>query len=74
MASKKKKSGLLSTNATVADNRRAGFEYSFEDKFTAGIALTGTEVKSLRMGQCSINESHVAPKRGEIFLWNAHIP
>lgn len=70
---KNKKSGMISTDATVADNRRAGFEYSFEDKFDAGIVLTGTEVKSLRLGQCSINESHVAPKRGEIFLWNAHI-
>jgi SsrA-binding protein len=71
---KKKKSGLISTNTTVADNRRAGFEYSIEDKFEAGIILTGTEVKSLRLGQCSINESHVAPKRGEIMLFNAHIP
>lgn len=71
---KNKKSGLISINTTVADNRRAGFEYSFEDKFEAGIVLTGTEVKSLRHGQCSINESHVAPKKGEIFLWNAHIP
>lgn len=70
---KKKKSGLLSTNVTVADNRRAGFEYALEDKFEAGIILTGTEVKSLRLGQCSINESHVAPKRGEMFLFNAHI-
>jgi SsrA-binding protein len=71
---KKKKSGLISINTTVADNRRANFEYSIEDKFEAGIVLVGTEVKSLRHGQCSINESHVAPKRGEIFLWNAHIP
>lgn len=71
---KKKKSGLISVNATVADNRRARFEYAIEDKFEAGIVLTGTEVKSLRHGQCSINESHVAPKRGEIFLWNSHIP
>ncbi len=77
MASDKKKgrkSGLISVNTTVADNRRAGFEYTFEDRYEAGIVLTGTEVKSLRHGQASINESHVGPRRGEIFLWNAHIP
>lgn len=76
MASKKKnksKSGLLSTNVTIADNRRAGYEYTLEDKFEAGIALTGTEVKSLRQNQCSIKESHVGVKHGEIWLFNAHI-
>ncbi len=71
---KKSKSGLLSTNALVAENRRARFDYHIEDKFEAGIALQGTEVKSLRMGQCSLNESHVGPKNGEIYLFNAHIP
>ncbi len=65
---------MISTNQTVADNRRARFDYQIEDKFEAGIALTGTEVKSLRMGQCSINESYVGPKNGEIFLFNCHIP
>lgn len=75
MASKKKdkKSGLLSTNVTVAENRRARFEYSLEDKFEAGIMLTGSEVKSLRTGQCSINEAYVGPQRGEIWLFNANI-
>ena len=74
MAGKKKKTSLLSTNAQVTDNRRARFDYELEDKFEAGIQLTGTEVKSLRHGQCSINESYVGPKDGEIFLFNAHIP
>ena len=68
------KSGLISTNQTVADNRRARFDYQIEEKFEAGIALTGTEVKSLRMGQCSLNESYVGPKGGEIFLFGSHIP
>ena len=45
---KKKKSGMLSVNATFAENRRAKFEYHIEDTFEAGIALTGTEVKSLK--------------------------
>lgn len=75
MSSKKKKSksGLLSTNVTVADNRRATYEYTLEDKFEAGLVLTGTEVKSMRTGQCSIKEAHVGVKKGEIWLFNAHI-
>lgn len=75
MAKKKNtKSGLLSTNATVAENRRARFDYAVEDTFEAGIELTGTEVKSLRHGQCSLNEAYVGPKGDEIYLFNAHIP
>lgn len=71
---KNSKSGMVSTNATVAENRRAKFDYHLEDKFEAGIELVGTEVKSLRLGQCSINEAYVGPKREEIFLFNANIP
>lgn len=75
MAKKKdKKSGLLSKNVTIADNRRARFDYHLEDRFEAGIVLKGTEIKSLRHGQCSINEAHVGPRKGEIFLYNCHIP
>lgn len=71
---KKKKSGLISTDKIVTDNRRANFEYELFDKFEAGIALTGTEVKSLRHGQCSLAESYVGPKEGEIYIYNMHIP
>lgn len=71
---KKSKSGLLSVNATVAVNKRARFEYFIEETFEAGIMLTGTEVKSLRLGQCSIAESYVGPKNGEIFIHNLNIP
>lgn len=74
MAKKDKKGGLLSINVTVADNRRARFDYQLEEKFEAGIMLAGTEVKSLRHGQCSLNEAYVGPHRGEIWLQNAHIP
>lgn len=76
MATKKKKSGsgLLSTNALVAENRKARFEYEIGETFEAGLALRGTEVKMLRHGQCGLTESHVAPKKGELFLINAHIP
>lgn len=65
---------MLSTNATVAENRRARFDYHLEEKFEAGIALVGTEVKSLRLGQCSLNESYVGPKGSDIYLFNANIP
>ncbi len=69
-----KKTGLISTNKTVGENRRARFDYSLEDKFEAGIMLVGTEVKSLRHGQCSIAEAYVGPKKGEIWIFNANIP
>lgn len=71
---KDKKSGLISTNKTVAENRQARFEYALEDKFEAGIMLAGTEVKSLRHGQCSLNEAHVGPKGSDLYLFNANIP
>ncbi|MEZ5815137.1 MAG: SsrA-binding protein SmpB [Alphaproteobacteria bacterium] len=75
MAKKKdKKSGLISANATVADNKRARFDYALEDQFEAGVMLVGTEVKSLRMGQANIKEAYVGPKDGELWLFNANIP
>lgn len=59
---------------TVAENRRARFDYFIEDKFEAGIALTGTEVKSLRSGQGSIAESYAEVRGGEVWLVNANVP
>lgn len=59
---------------TVAENRRARFEYFLEDFFEAGIALTGTEVKSLRFGEGSIAEAYAEVKNGEVWLVNANIP
>jgi SsrA-binding protein len=58
----------------VAENRRARFDYAIEDKYEAGIALTGTEVKSLRFGEGSIAESYAEVKDGEVWLVNANIP
>lgn len=58
----------------VAENRRARFEYRIEDTWEAGIQLTGTEVKSLRVGQVNIAESYASAENGGIFLVNAHIP
>lgn len=59
---------------TVAENRRARFDYFIEDTFEAGIALTGTEVKSLRFGEGSIAESYAEIRGGEAWLINSNIP
>ena len=58
----------------VAENRRARFDYAIEDKYEAGIALTGTEVKSLRFGEGSIAESYAEITEEEAWLINANIP
>lgn len=73
MAAKDKKAGLVTTG-TVAENRRARFDYEILDTLEAGIVLTGTEVKSLRTGKAQITESYASPERGELWLINAHIP
>jgi SsrA-binding protein len=58
----------------VADNRKARFNYQILDSFEAGIALTGTEVKSLRVGKATIGESYAGPSGEELLLFNADIP
>lgn len=74
MAKKKQnKPGMISTSQTVADNKKARFDYELHDTFEAGIMLKGTEVKSLRLSECSIKESYVGPKDGDIWLFNANI-
>ncbi len=57
----------------VANNKKAYFDYFIEDKYEAGIALHGTEVKSLRMGKCSIKESFLKIEKGEVFIYGMHI-
>jgi SsrA-binding protein len=64
----------LTTTGTVAENRRARYDYEILDTLEAGIMLTGTEVKSLRTGKAQIAESYASPERGELWLINAHIP
>ena len=59
---------------TVAENRRARFDYFIEDVYEAGIVLRGTEVKSLRFGDGSITESYAEVKGEEIWLVNSNIP
>ena len=58
----------------VAENRRARYEYFLEEFFEAGIALTGTEVKSLRFGEGSIAESYAEVKDNQVWLVNANVP
>ncbi len=57
----------------IINNRHAFFEYHIEDKYEAGIALQGTEVKSVMVGRIQLKESYVAVKDGEVWLLNAHI-
>ena len=58
----------------VAENRRARYDYFVEERLEAGIELTGTEVKSLRVGEGSIAESYAAVEGDELWLINSHVP
>ncbi len=58
---------------TIAHNRRAGFEYSFIDRYTAGIQLTGTEIKSVRNREVNLSDGFCAFQDGELYLKNVHI-
>jgi len=66
----KTKSGLK----IISKNRKARFNYFFEEFFEAGIVLKGSEVKSLRDGKANISESYAFDENGEIYLVNSHIP
>ncbi|MDO5294920.1 MAG: SsrA-binding protein SmpB [bacterium] len=57
----------------IANNKKAFFDYFIEEKYEAGISLHGTEVKSLRMGKCSIKESFIRIENGEVYAYNMHI-
>ncbi|MCR1994858.1 SsrA-binding protein SmpB [Bifidobacterium animalis] len=64
-----------SNEKMIAQNRRARHDYEIEDAYEAGLALTGTEVKSLREGRASLAESFISiDKRGEVWLEGANIP
>lgn len=62
-----------SGNKLIANNKKAYYDYFIEDKYEAGLVLHGTEVKSLRMGKCSIKESYVQIINGEVFIINMNI-
>ena len=57
----------------VAKNKKAYHDYFIEEKYEAGIVLHGTEVKSMRMGKCSIKESFIRIENGEIFAYGMHV-
>lgn len=57
----------------IANNKKAHHDYFIEETFEAGISLAGTEVKSLRMGKCSIKESFVRVEKGEVYIYGMHI-
>lgn len=57
----------------ISNNKKARFDYFIEDTYEAGVALHGTEVKSLRMGKCSIKESYVRIENGEVWAYGMNI-
>lgn len=57
----------------IANNKKAFHDYFIEEKYEAGISLAGTEVKSLRMGRCSIKEAFIRIEHDEVYVYNMHI-
>lgn len=57
----------------IANNKKAYHDYFIDEKYEAGIALHGTEVKSMRMGKCSIKESFIRIENGEVFVYGMHV-
>lgn len=57
----------------IANNKKAYFDYFIEDKYEAGLELKGTEVKSLRLGKCSIKEAYVRIENGEAYIYGMNI-
>ena len=77
MPSRKKKTAAVkqppANNRTIAVNRQARFNYEILDQYEAGLALTGTEIKSVRAGRVDLREAYARPQQGELWLLNAHI-
>ena len=71
MAQKKKKSDP--NNKTIAENRKARYNYAVEDTLECGVVLEGSEVKSMRAGQTNIAESYATVENGELWLVNAYV-
>ena len=61
------------TKKLITNNKKAYHDYYIEEKIEAGIALCGTEVKSMRMGKCSIKESFLRIEKGEVFVYGMHV-
>jgi SsrA-binding protein len=67
------KGSTTDTVKIIALNKKARFNYTLVEAFEAGIVLTGAEIKSIRQGGVSINESYISPYNGELYLVNSHI-
>lgn len=65
--------GTKSSVKLIANNKKAYHDYFIEDTYEAGISLAGTEVKSLRMGKCSVKESFIRIENGEVIIYGMHI-
>ena len=65
--------GKESSTKLIANNKKAYHDFFIDEKYEAGIALHGTEVKSMRMGKCSIKESFIRIENGEVFVYGMHI-
>ncbi|MBI1272584.1 MAG: SsrA-binding protein SmpB [Alphaproteobacteria bacterium] len=73
MTADKKKEERMKARRSIALNRRARFDYHIADTFEAGIILTGTEVKSLRAGQASIEDAYAGDKGGQMHIFNMYV-
>ena len=75
MPSKKKKTAVKEqpNNRVITSNRQAFFNYEILDRYEAGLALTGTEIKSVRAGQVDLREAYARSMEGEMWLMNSHI-
>jgi SsrA-binding protein len=74
MARKKKKALVNSSNdRTITANRRALYDYEILERYEAGLALTGTEIKSVRAGRVDLRDAYARPEHGELWLVNAYI-
>lgn len=61
------------TKKLIANNKKARFDYFIEDTYEAGVVLHGTEVKSVRMGKCSVKEAFIRIEKGEAWIYGMHI-
>ncbi len=61
------------TKKLIANNKKAYHDYFIDETYEAGVALHGTEVKSMRMGKCSIKESFIRIENGEVFVYGMHV-
>ncbi len=75
MPSRKKKTAAKEqpNNRTITFNRQATFNYEILERYEAGLALTGTEIKSIRAGRVDLRDAYARPMEGELWLMNAHI-